>query len=770
MKWRIGSRGSRLALVQSNLIKARLEREYPEDEFEIVTIRTHGDVVVNRSIAAIGDNALFTREIENALCDGSVDIAVHSMKDLPAECAEGLVLAKAWRREDSCDVLVSRSGAKSLSELPFGATVATGSPRRSLLLRRLRPDLQIVDIRGNVDTRLRKLFSPQSDEPRLDGIVLAAAGLKRLGMESVISFCFSQDAMIPAPNQGQLAIELRKDDVFLLEKLNRLGDDDAEKVAVAERTFLRELGVDCRMPVGASAWLEANKVHLRCVFAKDEFSEPAYAEVCGDSAESVARLAALDIRRQVAGEVILVGAGPGDPELITVKGMNAVKSADSIVYDRLVSESLLKLAKPDCDLAYVGKAKGGHSVSQDGINALLAKKSLEFDKVVRLKGGDPFVFGRGGEEVEYLKERGIRCSIVPGVTSAIAAAASVGIPVTHRGVANSFEVVTAHTREGATVDCSGMLDEHRTYIFMMGLSRVREIAASMIAAGKSPDTPAAVIASATTESERCVCGTLLDIADKTEQAALSSPAVLVVGGVVALRSQLALPLSGKRLLLPTIVAGENHLLDLLRRLGANVDVVNVGRIVCIPNAVSDVDWTKVSWLAFTSRNGVSGLDEVTVKRILGLGIRVAAIGETTAQAIRAKGLKVDFVPSASNGETMVVELAQKLKQSDGLLHLSGSVDSLAKLAECCNYMPVMAYRNEEIVVDRAIDLSSYDGVFFTCASSVRRIMSVAHGHTQMVAIGPSTSQALTESGVMDAVVATSPSPEAMIAAYLPGVL
>lgn len=708
MTYRIGTRGSKLALAQTEFVKGRLAAACPEDSFEIVTIRTKGDVVTDRPIAAIGDNSLFTREIENALLDGRIDLAVHSMKDLAAECPPGLTLAKAWTREDPRDALVARNGIRSLEGLPQGATVATGSVRRTAILRRMRPDLRIVHIRGNVDTRLRKLFEPTADEPRLDAIILAAAGLKRLGRDEAISQYIPVETMIPACNQGQLAIELREGDTALKAKVDALGDDVTEAVACAERAFLKETGSDCRRPVGAVASVKDGVLTMACVTGTDETD--------------------LVFSRRTAGTVTLVGAGPGDPDLITVKGLKAIREADAIVYDRLASEALLKEAKKGCELVYAGKESGHHTMPQDEINALLMRLSVAHRNVVRLKGGDPFVFGRGGEEMAYLTRVGVPCRTIPGVTSAIAAAESVRIPVTHRGVASGFEVVTAHARDGEplSLDFARMLDGHRTYVFLMGLARIAEIAAGLISAGRPADTPAAVVSAATTPDERCVTGTLADIALRTDEAGLRSPAVLIVGAVVGLRRGLGLPLAGGRYLVPVIEGGTTRLAERIRALGGTADEVTVGRIVKIEGAFTARDLDGVDRIVLTSRNGWLGLDG------------------PTREAARQRGIRIEEV--------------REVKPVGHTVHLTQpDADRVAGVTS------VDVYRNEEIPLDGPLDLSGYDAAFFTCASSVRRIFAQATGATRTLAIGRKTAAALRRAGAADVVVASEPTLDALLA-------
>lgn len=289
MHYRIGTRGSKLALVQSEYVKRRMEEAYPEDTFELVIIKTTGDKVTDKPLAAIGTKGLFVKEIEEALLSGSIDMAVHSMKDMPAECATGLTFAKAWKREDCRDVLILKT-AGSFSELPSGAVIGTGSLRRACQLAMLRPDIRFTAIRGNVDTRINKL---RDDSYGLDGIVLAAAGLNRLGRSPEITEYLDPEVVIPAPAQGVLAIEAAEVNTELLDKINALSDDNSDREAVAERTFLRLTGGGCHAPVGAHCVTKENG-YLRMVvlFGNDDCSRILRIEVTGTDSEAVGHEAA----------------------------------------------------------------------------------------------------------------------------------------------------------------------------------------------------------------------------------------------------------------------------------------------------------------------------------------------------------------------------------------------------------------------------------------------------------------------------------------------
>lgn len=243
----------------------------------------------------------------------------------------------------------------------------------------------------------------------------------------------------------------------------------------------------------------------------------------------------------MAGKVYLTGAGPGDPELLTVKARRAIRRADVILYDRLVNEEILREGKKGVKLVYVGKEDGRHTMPQDEINALLYEYALENEIVVRLKGGDPLVFGRGGEEAMYLAERGVSFEFIPGITSAIAVAAYAGIPVTQRGINTSFRVLTGH--QAACPKCGkdhgfdpGILRENETLVVLMGLHGLKEITGSLIKNGVKPSTPCAVIENGTTEKQKCVVSTVEGITEASE--GMGSPAIIIVGETVSLRDKL----------------------------------------------------------------------------------------------------------------------------------------------------------------------------------------------------------------------------------------
>jgi uroporphyrinogen III methyltransferase / synthase len=368
--------------------------------------------------------------------------------------------------------------------------------------------------------------------------------------------------------------------------------------------------------------------------------------------------------------IYLVGSGPGDPGLCTLKGLRCIQEADAVVYDRLAPGSLLAYARPDAELVYVGKRPGAPSMLQEEINALLVELGRAGKTVVRLKGGDPYVFGRGGEEALALVEAGVPFEIVPGVTSGIAAPAYAGIPVTHRGVSVSVAFVTGHedpTKDRSDVDWEQLATGADTLVLYMGLGRLREISSELISVGRSPETPVAVIRWGTVSDQQTVTGTLEDIAERVAEANLKPPAITVVGDVVSLREAgldwyEKRPLFGRRVVVTRARAQAGELSAKLERLGA--EVLEFPSIEIRPprdfgpldEAIRELD--SFSWLIFTSVNGVDafvvrlahhGLDLRAVPR----GAKIAAIGPATAQRIREVGLRVDVVPKEFRAEALI---------------------------------------------------------------------------------------------------------------------
>lgn len=265
MKLVVGTRGSNLALVQTNWVVDQLKKENPGVEFEVKIIKTKGDLIKDLPLDKIGDKGLFVKEIEKSLLDGEIDMAVHSMKDMPSYLPEGLKFAHSPKREDPRDALIFKAGYKSLDDLPQGARIGTGSKRRKYQLLKHRPDLEIVPIRGNIETRIKKI-----ETEKLDGVVLAASGLRRAGLDDKIDYYIPTDIMLPAPAQGILALEIREDDKETEKIIDSIKDDITKIQIDAERGFLIGVNGSCHIPMGAYCEIEEEKITLTGLYGDGE--------------------------------------------------------------------------------------------------------------------------------------------------------------------------------------------------------------------------------------------------------------------------------------------------------------------------------------------------------------------------------------------------------------------------------------------------------------------------------------------------------------------
>ena len=355
------------------------------------------------------------------------------------------------------------------------------------------------------------------------------------------------------------------------------------------------------------------------------------------------------------GKIFLVGAGPGDEGLVTVKGLEKIKECDVIIYDRLASDGLLNYVKKDCIKIDVGKKPGSHTMKQEEINDVLVKYGREYESVVRLKGGDPFVFGRGGEEIISLLEAGLEFEVIPGVTSAIAVPETAGIPVTHRGVSRSFHVITGHTKEENTIadkEYELYAKLEGTLVFLMGLAHIEKISSKLIAYGKCKETPVAVIANGTTVNEKKVVGNLENISCLVREAGLKSPVIIVVGETASFN---LLPKPRKILYgvgtKETLYRFEKKIVK--HNIPCKFETL-IGMKTVPLNGMSQLEYIiandikKYSWILFSSRQAVKKFfnawknSENDIRMLA--GIKVAAIGTGTAAKLLEYGLKADFIP------------------------------------------------------------------------------------------------------------------------------
>lgn len=438
------------------------------------------------------------------------------------------------------------------------------------------------------------------------------------------------------------------------------------------------------------------------------------------------------------GCVFLIGAGPGDPGLITIKGLEALRQAEVVVYDYLANTELLKETRPDAELIYVGKRAGQHTLPQEEINQLLVKKARAGKTVARLKGGDPFVFGRGGEEAMALAAARVPFEVIPGVTSAVAAPAYAGIPVTQRGLASSFAVVTGHedpTRAESAIDWHHLARGVDTLIFLMGVGNLPEIVARLVEHGRPPETPAALVCWGTTPRQETVAGTLADVVEKVKAAGLRPPAVAVIGRVVNLREHLRWydrkPLFGKRVLVTRSREQASVLSRRLRELGAEpVELPTVA--FKPPDDYSPLDAAiqriqQYDWTIFTSANGVRAFME----RLWTLGrdarslarVRLAAIGPATATALEQCRLRADYMPDQYVAEAMAAGLGDVRGQRILLPRADSARPALALALREAGAMvdEVTAYRT--VLRDQASEVSEDFGSLSTTSQNVRQMLA-----------------------------------------------
>jgi uroporphyrinogen III methyltransferase/synthase len=407
------------------------------------------------------------------------------------------------------------------------------------------------------------------------------------------------------------------------------------------------------------------------------------------------------MERRNKGKVYLIGAGPGDPKLITVRGLEALGRADAVVYDRLANPRLLRHTKPGAEKIFVGKQPDKHMLKQEEINRLLADLALAGKSVARLKGGDPSVFGRAGEEAEMLAQCGIDFEIIPGVTSAIAAPIYAGIPVTHRDFTSSFSIVTGHEYPNKTyssVNYENLAGSSGTLIFLMGVANIGNIAGELMRWGKPPETPVALIRWGTWMEQRTLTGTLADIAGKVRQANFQSPAVIIVGEVVRLREKIAWfekkPLFGCRILVTRARSQASELADGIDEMGGEAVEFPVIRLREAEGEEAARQWRQAveeleqyRWLLFTSANGVEfffrrlreeGLD---IRRLA--GAKVASVGPKTSEALRERGIMPDLEAATSQQEGLFAELRPHVRSGDKVLLPTSSLarENLFRLLE-----------------------------------------------------------------------------------------
>jgi len=484
--------------------------------------------------------------------------------------------------------------------------------------------------------------------------------------------------------------------------------------------------------------------------------------------------------KKIPGTVYLVGAGPGDPGLITVKGLEKIRSADVLVYDYLAGSAIIAEARPEAELLYVGKKGKDHTLEQVDINELLVRKSREGKTVVRLKGGDPYVFGRGGEEAEELFAAGIPFEVVPGVTSAVAAPAYAGIPVTHRDHASMVTFITGHEnpeKEESAIDWDVLSRNPGTLVFLMGVKNLPNISESLISHGKPPTTPAALVRWGTLPEQVSLISTLSEIPLEAERRGIQAPAVLVVGTSVTLHDTLGWfekkPLFGKRILITRGSEQSRKMVQAISTCGGEAVIFPTIKFVPptdyepLDSAIRNI--SAYDWIVFTSVNGV----EKFFQRFFEIsddirslaGPRIGAIGPVTAESIRKHRLRVDLLAKEFiaegvldmlpeeevRGKRFLIPRAEKAREAlpDGLRNMGGLVDVVTV------YRTVLPEDSDVARIKSMLAEKKVHAATFTSSSTVSHFiemmgnedLSTLLNGTLIASIGPITSATLTEKGL-----------------------
>lgn len=478
-------------------------------------------------------------------------------------------------------------------------------------------------------------------------------------------------------------------------------------------------------------------------------------------------------------KVYLLGAGPGDPDLLTIKAREILAKADVIVYDALASVQLLRHCRKDAELLYVGKVAGNHALPQPEINALLIAKAREGKTVARLKGGDPYIFGRGGEEAQALLAAGIAFEEVPGISSTIAAPAYAGIPLTHRDLVSSVTLITGHEKaekDHSSLNWQALAQSGSTLVFVMGMKNLPHISARLIAAGLDPQTPSALIYRGTTAAQRSLAAPLKDLPALAEKAHFTNPSVIVVGHVVSLRQELnwfeQRPLFGKSIVVTRAREQASDIVAGFSELGAEVIQCPTIQIRALPDttnldsAISNL--AKYGWVFFTSANAVAFF----WKRLEALGfdarkfgnVSICAIGPGTAKALAAHGLKADLMPKRFVAESLVEDflalhadtqlpiLLPRAKQARELLPERLTAKGYQVDVIPC-YETVPDSSQASLVAER-LEAGRLSCITFASSSTVRNFLTLispdtlrSHPEVQLAAIGPVTAKTLEEAGL-----------------------
>ena len=669
-KIKAASRQSSLAKIQVDEVHSLLQKNNINIDFERVTYATSGDRDKKTPLTANNADDFFTDALDEALLNRDVDIAIHSAKDLPKRMREGLCIFALTASADDTDTFVGRV---HFNELAIGARVGTSSLIRQEFVKKMKPEIELVDIRGSIEERIQLI-----ENGTCDGIIVATIALKRLGLEKYIKDIMPWEA---APLQGQLAV------------IGRCGDNI-----------------------------------LKTLFSS------------------------MDVRTTY-GSVSLVGAGPGDPDLITVKGIKALKRADCVFYDYLTHKDLLNYAQK-AEKVYVGKRKGLHTLPQEELSKLIKHKALEGKSVVRLKGGDPLIFGRGGEEIEYLRSYHINTHVIPGVSSATAIPSSLGVPLTARNISSSVAFVSGHGKdEKGGKPQAIVIPNVDTIVFLMGLTKLDVILGSLKEAGWNEEMPILVISRGTCEDEKIISGNLKTIAQKVEEQKPKPPVLIIVGETVKFWNQESY--QGGRIL----YTGTNP--QKFKPLGTivHLPMIHIEQAPLETNVMQALmhNLHQVDMILLTSRFAVKYFFKILEEQsydIASLGQKdFLVIGKSTAHALSQYQFEPALVALTETSEGLLSAIATKfdvhgkkiLFPRSNLInpYLQEKLEKLGAKVE-----PLTVYQNTK-PSKRDLPKNGINKILFTSPSTVKNFLqdyNTIPDHWTILSKGPVTKKSLKEAG------------------------
>ncbi|MFV0425016.1 MAG: hydroxymethylbilane synthase [Bacilli bacterium] len=754
----IGARTSNLALTQAKIVKEELLSKHKNIEIEIIPFTTKGDkrLDINWKTSNESLKGLFTTELENALLENEIDIAVHSLKDMPTKHNEDLKIAGYINQEDERDAFVSAK-YHNIEDLPIGAIVGTSSMRRELQLQELRSDLNCRVIRGNIETRINKMLTGE-----YDAIILAAAGLHRTSNTKYLRSYFEDEEMISASGQGILCLETRSDDFYIQEIIDKIKDDDVTLKAKVERVFSQIFDGGCTTPMGCNAKIIGNRISFKGMYFHNNIRYDGYVEGYKSESEAISYRLSNQIKSQYVkqkGKVYLVGAGPGEYELLTLKAHRLIQNADCILYDRLISNEIIKNINSNCKLIYVGKENHQGGLSQSLINEQIVNAAFDCKTVIRLKSGDPFIFARGFEEIQVLKNYGIDFEIVPGISSFAGASAYSGIPLTDRNHSSDLHIFSGHGKQNEmNLDFHKIANLGGTLIFFMAIRNIKFIVENLIENGKNANTPIAFIENATTSDQHITISYLKEILETDVIARVKAPAIVIIGEVVSLNEKGKWFNMNKQITLLSTREERNFKSFESTCVDYSFKSLCAPQIETVETISEDIKFDNYDIILFNSSNGVKNFVKQFPRCDLNSKI-IGSVGIKTKEILESYGANVKILPKVYNMEKLL-ETTVSLYNSESILVVGSKQTKLDlnkwrrrihnNLHHCITYDTKMI-ENDFLILQEQICQSNV--LCFFSASGVESFMKNIKCRYELLdakkiaSIGPYTTIALNKYGI-----------------------